>query len=726
MRICNLVLSVLLALLSVACSPGPQGRGDIVGQQPRPVLAPGEQAQPAGREILFGDLHTHTTFSPDGFILGMPMTGGEGARPPADACDYARYCSALDFWGISDHAEGITPRRWNETKESIRQCNAIAGDASNPDLVSFLGWEWSHVGLTPDKHFGHKNVFFVDTEDDKVPARSVAAPREQLNKSPIPRFAQYALAAMDWENRDFYLGISTYYDEIAETPVCERGVNSTDLPQNCMEIAHNPGELFSKLDDWGADALVIPHGNAWGLATPPETSWDKQLSDDYHDPEYQRLVEIYSGHGNSEEYRDIAPFRRDAAGQAYCPEPTDDYLACCWRAGELIQQRCEDPLSQACSARVAQARQIYLDAGISGHLTVPGAEVTDWLNCGQCTDCFNAPFKHRPQVSTQYALTLNKPDNQSDRQKFRWGFVGSSDNHRARAGNGFKDSGRRKGNTETMGAAASNRIGGGVDRGVRSELGSRRIETLGEIGLNELRNQERQQSFYLTGGLVAVHSQGRDRESIWEALKTRQVYATSGDRIMLWFDLLNSDSGAVPMGGMTAMDSAPRFKVEAAGAWQQKPGCPDYVGAALGAQRQASLCANECFNPGSERKALERIEIVRIRPRETAGETAQELIEDPWRSYPCERADGTCSVEFVDPEFLQQGREMIYYARAIQAPTPAVNAGSLRCEYDDKGVCVAVNPCYGDTRTDPNDDCLSPNAERAWSSPIYIDFKGEL
>ena len=714
---------VLLSLLLGACTPAPQDGGEIHGLTPRPASLVAAETE-RSREILFGDLHTHTSFSPDGFILGMPLLGGEGARPPADACDYARYCSALDFWGISDHAEGLSPRRWQQTRQAIRQCNAIAGDEANPDLVSFLGWEWSQVALTPEAHFGHKNVFFVDTADDRVPSRSIAAPRRQFNQSPLPRFAQYALAAMDWGNRDYYLGIDAYYDEIAATPLCERGVNSRQLPDDCLEIARDPGELFDKLDDWGFDALVIPHGNAWGLATPPQTSWNKQLSDRYHNPAYQRLVEIYSGHGNSEEYRANAPFRRDENGNPWCPEPDADFLPCCWRAGELIQQRCEDPVSAACQTRVAEARRIYLDAGISGHLTVPGAEVADWLNCGQCTDCFNPPFKHRPGVSTQYALTLHHPDNAEGRRKFRWGFIGSSDNHRARAGNGFKDSGRRQGNTETMGAGVGAGFAGGVDKGRQTDLNARRIETLGPIGLNELRNQERQQSFYLTGGLVAVHSEGRNREAIWAALKQRRVYATSGDRMLLWFELLNGVDGAMPMGSVTRLSRTPRFRVRAAGAFEQLPGCPGHVAQALGTQRQRSLCANECYNPGASRKLLERIEIIRIRPRQSAGETTAELIEDPWQSFSCRAGDGSCAVEFEDPEFIEQGREMIYYARAVQQATPAVNAGGLRCEYDEQGICVAVNPCYGDARTDFSDDCRSPNQERAWSSPIYLDFAG--
>ncbi len=676
------------------------------------------------RQILFGDLHTHTSFSPDGFILGMPMTGGEGVRPPSDACDYARYCSALDFWGISDHAEGITPRLWQETRESIRDCNAV-GNAGNPDLVSFLGFEWSHVAAIPEEHFGHKNVFFRDTEEGKVPIRAIAAPREQLAKAPIPRFAQFALAAMDFSNRDFYINLQSYYDEIAATTICPRDVPSDELPENCLELAHNPGELFSKLDDWGYDALVIPHGNAWGLSTPLGTTWDKQLSDEYHDPDYQKLIEIYSGHGNSEEYRDWTPVVVDEEGVHSCPLPRDDFLPCCWRAGELIEARCEQPGSAECDARVAKARQDYLDNGISGHLTVPGAKVEDWLNCGQCEDCFNPAFKLRPGVSTQYALTLNKPENEPGKQSFRFGFIGSSDNHRARAGNGYKEMGRRAGNTETMGVAKPNRFNAPKHAGDPADPNSRRVEDMGPIGLQELRNQERQQSFYLTGGLVAVHSEGRDRDAIWHALDNKQVYATSGDRILLWFDMLGSEGERYPMGSELEYAQTPRFEVSAAGAFEQKPGCPDYVTGSLGQSRQNSLCAGECYHPGDRRKAITRIEVVRIRTRVQADESTASLIEDPWLVLPCEQDDGGCSVQFEDPDFASSPRDTSYYVRAIQEPTLAVNAGGLRCEYDESGRCIAVNPCYGDFRTDRQDDCLSPNEERAWSSPIYVLAESE-
>ena len=61
---------------------------------------------------------------------------------------------------------------------------------------------------------------------------------------------------------------------------------------------------------------------------------------------------------------------------------------------------------------------------------------------------------------------------------------------------------------------------------------------------------------------------------------------------------------------------------------------------------------------------------------------------------------------------------MLYYARAIEAPSLAVGADPLGCEYDDRGRCVEVNPCFG---RPASDECLAETEERAWSSPIFLN-----
>ena len=111
---------------------------------------------------------------------------------------------------------------------------------------------------------------------------------------------------------------------------------------------------------------------------------------------------------------------------------------------------------------------------------------------------------------------------------------------------------------------------------------------------------------------------------------------------------------------------------------------------------------------------------MRIRPQEHRGEPVGPLIEDPWKRIECPADPAGCVAEFDDPDFVPGAREVAYYVRAIQEPTPAVNAANLRCRYDERGECVEVHPCFGDYRTPYEDDCLAPNEERAWSSPIYV------
>jgi hypothetical protein len=652
--------------------------------------------------------------------------GGSGLHPPADACDFARLCADLDFWSINDHAEGISPRHWSETIDAIQECNARAGNPDDPDSVAFLGWEWSQVGATPAEHYGHKNVIFLETERERVPKRPIAAPRPEFRVAALPLAGRLLFSVLHFDQRQIYADYARYAEEVGAVPYCEEGVDTRSLPLDCHEVAANPAELHEKLDRWNTPSIVIPHGTSWGLMTPQGFEIAKELEQGQHDPDRQLLFEVYSGHGSAEPYRDW-PGAFSAADDALaCSPPTPDHLSCCWQAGEIIRTRCEaeegaseDPAR--CEARAAEAREIYLQAGSAGHLTVPGADVDDWLDCDQCRDCFNPAFSHRPGGSVQAAYASRSFDADGTERAYRFGLIGSSDTHDARGGNGFKEFARLE-NTEALNRDPL--IERMMGRGDPPQARARPI-TLAEVPLAQRRDVERGNSYLLTGGLAAVHASSRRREDIWSAFETREVYATSGDRILLWFDLQNAPRGTVPMGSVVeGQIGPPRFVVAAVGAFEQKPGCPEFVGEVLGPDRLEQLCLGECYHPGARRRTIDRLEIVRIRPQTAAGEPIAERIDDPWRTFDCDDRGEGCRAEFEDSEFGSGSAEVVYYARAIQEPTPAVNAGGFRCEFDEAGRCKSISPCYADARTSPEDDCLSDNAEHAWSSPIFVRGAG--
>jgi hypothetical protein len=684
------------------------------------------------KQILFGDTHVHTTNSVDAFLYSLPlMHGATGAYPPAYACDYARFVSQLDFYFLTDHAESFTAQQWRDAIESVQQCNQLAGDAENPDMVAFIGWEWTQVGATAKQHFGHHNVLFRDDAFELLPKRPVAAigagvstvaTRSEASKqSP-------ALGLIDPRHRDYYAAYNRWIEQMAATPPCEPSTPSPALPADCYETAATPGELYQKLDQWGFDSIVIPHGTSWGFYTPPGANWRHQLTSTDYDPDKVRAIELYSGHGNSEIFRDFAERGQNSDGEWYCPEPQTNYLPACWQAGEIIRQRClrEAAAPAICEQRAAEARNNYVRVDtIHGFMTVPGSDADEWLDAGQARDVFLPAFNYRPRKSVQYGLALQNFDDPEGPQRFRWGIVASTDSHTAKAGNGFKQN-RRKRITDSNGVRGpfwEELSRGTVDlppAAARSLAPDQIDPVAAGIFASEV---ERTTSFMTAGGLAAVHAEGRNRQAIWDAMKRREVYGTSGHRILLWFDLLTANGASWPMGSEVAINESPRFRVSAMGSFKQLPGCPDHVTAALEKRRLDKMAAGECYHAADERYRIEHIEVVKIRPQIHADEPVTTLIEDNWRVFDCDPSADGCTVEFSDPDFAAEGRDALYYVRALEEPVATINAGNLRTRFDANGQAVSVAPCYGDYRTEETDDCTAPASQRAWSSPIFVDYQ---
>jgi hypothetical protein len=670
----------------------------------------GDEEEPAtevesGPQILFGDLHVHSTNSVDAYVLKVPLFGGHGAVGPAAHCDFARYCSQLDFWAITDHQEFAPPSAWAESRDAVEVCNDLyGGNSDDPDMVSFAGFEWQQSATEPAEDWGHKNVIFRTGDRDALPTHAIASVGQVISLTSDQIDLAVGLAALaDPEHADIYDDVGAVALEGFTAETCPDDVPSTELPETCVEYAADPATLYDKLDQWGEDALVIPHGFTWSAHHPYDVSWRHQLNATQHSPKYQTLVEINSGHGSMEEYRSWRHSEWDGDLQI-CPEPTPDFLPCCARAGqlaELASPECDaDPEGTECLDIVFAAEQAFLAAGRDGHDTIGGAESEDWLDCDECRDCFQPALGHRPLGTAQAGLAMSAFEEDGTPIRYQFGFIGSTDTHAVGPGTGYKELRQM---ADIHGPAKPE------------------FEPLVQTMMSEMfPDWQRQNSYYYSGGLVAVHAQGRSRDDIWDALDKRQVYATTGERMLLWFDLLNPPTDeSVAMGGSATLTETPRFEVRAVGSNKQLPGCPDAVERAAPDGLIENSCFGECYNPTDERYVIQRIEVVRITPQASVDEPLEPLISDPFLVLDCPGDPEGCTVQFEDPDFVAGDREAMYYVRAIQESTLTVNAENLRCETDETGACIETNPCVGGFAGD-GDPCTDSNQERAWASPIYL------
>ena len=208
-----------------------------------------------------------------------------------------------------------------------------------------------------------------------------------------------------------------------------------------------------------------------------------------------------------------------------CPRRAPDYLPTCWRAGEIIRARCVaagvERRASASGARARRARTPPRRASPM-HRTVPGAHGADWLDAGQCRDCRDARLQLPPG-----RLGAVHPRARQLRRR------------RAAAAPLPLRLHRRRATTTTRGPAPATRrshrrgmtesLGGGATRAARSRAcwrrrrrsraRSSRVPSRSTQPGFQIFETERQASFLTTGGLVAVHADGRDRDAIWDALR---------------------------------------------------------------------------------------------------------------------------------------------------------------------------------------------------------------
>jgi hypothetical protein len=236
------------------------------------------------------------------------------------------------------------------------------------------------------------------------------------------------------------------------------------------------------------------------------------------------------------------------------------------------------------------------------------------------------------------------------------------------------------------------------------------------------------------GGLAVVWAQENSRDSIFEAIRRKETYATSGTRPVLRFFAGDLDPNlcespdpigqayarGVPMGGViTAGDNPPRFLVTA-----QKD-------------------AGTRLSPGTD---LQRVQIIkgwvdatgtaREKVFDIAGSADNGAAVDPQNCAPVGHGlQQSCTV-WQDPGF-NAAEDSFYYVRILENPTcrwstlqcqaAGVNPFAQDCAAQAEAATAraledgASGDVYGKCCTDPAQEAFySPVIqERAWSSPIW-------
>ena len=208
-------------------------------------------------------------------------------------------------------------RRRPGARRSTRSARATtsAGDGANPDTVAFLGWEWTQVGTTPENHYGHKNVVLAHTDDARIPARPIGALRggELVGRQPSTARARLRGAA----RRRPHARPRALHARARERAGLRPGREPVrELPADCIEQAADARGAVPQARRVGPRRAGDPARHDLGLLHAARARAGTSSSPaPCTIPTRQTLLEIYSGHGDGEVYRDWQEVEFDAEGK---------------------------------------------------------------------------------------------------------------------------------------------------------------------------------------------------------------------------------------------------------------------------------------------------------------------------------------------------------------------------------------------------------------------------
>ena len=736
---------------------------DCDGEIDEAALAPTERT-----DIYWGDTHVHTRFSFDAYVTmsrseldeedGDPIRGElVFARDVREACDFAHFCSQIDFMASTEHAENVPESLWGDIQEQLRSCNSVYSATVTPaaglrPLTVFAGFEWTQgnpdaTGTLPARElssqtqYGHKNVIFPDLEEETLPLRVVSSsnlspPTDQLC-SVVRLCGIPAGTDPDFECTGFTTPADTASSAAALltlTNLCAEGVPEDDprfqrggecfgvcaffpdsscqtcdfsagcdldasdaqtmTSSTCAQFAYTADGLFTLLRSWtDRFGYGLPIVGAHG------TTWFNGGHGNW-DADYEGQG------GDPGNFRQHDPalqtfievMSKHGSGELYPSDPDEDENCFNVVTGEGVE--CFQPTSSSDDEDAVQ----YVKEG-----------------------------------STQYALAQQAPGVNGD-FALNLGLLGSMDTHHARPGS----------------SAEIPAFGEWESSSVFCDL----------AGIENCPLQ-----FAYTGALAAVHALATPpaglRGTIFQNLRNRNVYGTSGPRIELWFYMTNppasatcieGDPGECPMGSLLPnipADFIPRFRVHAKGAQQASTECagqpapPNWEGGPTAFYQD--ICRGQCFHVTSEldadRTQILYLEVVRVLRGWLGTDGTSDYTEftvdttlddgvfgegeagEAIRTVDTIRLRCTgagpmgaqnCWADFEDPQWstiVARGGNAVYYVRAIQEETTAYNGPTGTA---NEQACDNPDAEEGRPRS-----CFGPTNERAWSSPIFL-FSGRV
>jgi hypothetical protein len=317
-------------------------------------------------------------------------------------------------------------------------------------------------------------------------------------------------------------------------------------------------------------------------------------------------------------------------------------------------------------------------------------ELIPW---GHLAGNFTVPTTPKVEGTARYALTEGlRLKNTLGGNPFRYGFVGGTDTHLGTPGL-VEESASYPGHGGAAGGASGQAVRDGITDTPE----------------------------FNPGGLTVVWATQNSRRALFDAMRRREVYATSGPRHVVRFfagwdmpanicSLPNlvevADASAVPMGGKlpaaTAGQTVPKFLVT------------------------ALKDAGTASHPGND---LQRIQIIKGWADATNAkhEKVFEVAGNPDNGASVDTAScattGTGFAELCqvweDPEF-DRDQNAYYYARVVE--NPSCRWTQRQCNAADPAInCADPDSVPEEYAACCNDNVPKTVQERSWSSPIWYD-----